>query len=78
MVGYIGIGSILMPNLVKQYGEYSTELFHNVWLICASASAVLTVIAVISIAPKDRKEFFGTGQSQKIGFKDYWDAIKNN
>ena len=78
MVGYIGIGSILMPNLVKQYGEYSTELFHNVWLICASASAVLTVIAIISIAPKDRKEFFGTGQAQKIGFKDYWDCIKNN
>ena len=78
MVGYIGVGSIVMPNLVKQYGEYSTELFHNVWLICASLSAVLTVIAVIAIAPKDRIEFFGTGKAQKVGFKDYWDCIKNN
>ena len=78
MVGYIGVGNILMPNFVKQYGEYSTELFHNIWMVCASASAILTVIAVIAIAPKDRKEFFGTGQVQKIGFKDYWDAIKNN
>ena len=79
MVGYIGVGSIIIPGYVKKYGTfYAPELFHDIWVICASASAILTVIAVISIAPKDRKEFFGTGQSQKVGFKDYWDAIKNN
>ena len=78
MVGYIGVGSVIMPNLVKQYGTYSTELFHNVWVLCAGLSAVLTVIAVIAIAPKDRKEVFGTGQAQTVGFKDYWDCIKNN
>ena len=79
MIGYIGIGSIAIPGLTKKYGTlYSTELFHDIWCICALASAVLTVIAVISIAPKDRIEFFGTGKVQKIGFKDYWDTIKNN
>ena len=79
MVGYIGVGSILIPNLTVKYGTvYSTELFHDIWVICALASAVLTVIAVISIAPKDRIEFFGTGKAQKVGFKDYWDCIKNN
>ena len=78
-VGYIGVGSIIIPGLTKKYGTlYSTELFHDIWVVCALASAVLTVIAVISIAPKDRREFFGTGQAQKIGFKDYWDTIKNN
>ena len=79
MVGYIGIGSIAIPGLTKKYGTlYSVDLFHDIWVICALASAVLTVIAVISIAPKDRIEFFGTGKVQKIGFKDYWDTIKNN
>ena len=79
MVGYIGVGSVAIPNLTKKYGTlYAAGLFHDIWVICALASAVLTVIAVISIAPKDRIEFFGTGQAQKVGFKDYWDAIKNN
>lgn len=32
------------------------------WLLTAVASAVCTVIAVISFAPKDREEFFGTGK----------------
>ena len=79
IVGYIGVGNIIIPGLVDKYGTtYSTELFHDIWMICALASAVLTVIAVIAIAPKDRREFFGTGQAQKIGFADYWDCIKNN
>ena len=79
MVGYIGIGSILIPQLTAKHGTvYSTALFHEIWMICALASAVLTVIAIIAIAPKDRKEFFGTGQAQTVGFKDYWDCIKNN
>lgn len=79
MVGYIGIGSVAIPNLTKKYGTlYATGLFHDIWLLCALASAVLTVIAVISIAPKDRSEFFGVTQNQKIGLKDYWDTLKNN
>ena len=79
MVGYIVIGSVAIPGLAKKYGTlYSVDLFHDIWVICALASAVLTVIAVIAIAPKDRIEFFGTGQVQKVGFKDYWDTIKNN
>ncbi len=44
----------------------------------AIMSAIFTVIAVISIAPKDRPEFFGTGKPIKVGLKDYWDTLKNN
>ena len=47
-------------------------------MITAILSAVFTVIAVISIAPKDRAEFFGTGKAVKVGLKDYWDTLKNN
>ena len=36
------------------------------------------MIAVTTITPKDRPEFFGTGKPAKVGLKDYWDTLKNN
>lgn len=78
--GYIGIGSILIPSLGRKYGGfYNADLFKDLWLIVAIVSAILTAIAVISIAPKDRAEFFGISKKpQKIGLKEYWDTLKNN
>ena len=65
--------------LAEKYGTfYSTELFHDVWLTVAIISAIFTAIAVISIAPKDRREYFGTGKAVRVGIKDYWDTLKNN
>ncbi len=78
--GYMGI-AVYVSTLAGKYGTmYSAELFHDLWVVCAIVSAVLTAIAVISIAPKDRPEFFGTGtgNTQKIGLKEYWDTLKNN
>ena len=66
----------LDPTGMNGYG--STEFFHAMWLFTAIASAIFTAIAVISIAPKDRAEFFGTGKAQKVGLKDYWEVLKNN
>ncbi len=74
-----GIVTPLVADKYEAVGGYSsTEFFHTMWLIAASVSAICTVIAVISIAPKDRSEFFGTGKPIKIGLKDYWDTLKNN
>ena len=77
--GYMGI-SVYVGILSEKYGTfYSAGLFHDLWIFCALISAVLTVIAVISIAPKDRPEFFGLAKTQeKIGLKEYWDTLKNN
>lgn len=66
-------------NLGTKYGTMeSTDLFHELWMLVAVCSAIFTAIAVISIAPKDRTEFFGTGQAVRVGLKDYWDTLKNN
>ena len=66
-------------NLGTKYGTMeSTDLFHELWMLVAVCSAIFTAIAVISIAPKDRTEFFGTGQAVRDGLKDYWDTLKNN
>lgn len=66
-------------SLVGKYGSfYEAGLFHEMWLTIAVVSAIFTAIAVISIAPKDRNEFFGTGKTVKVGLKDYWDTLKHN
>ena len=64
------------PTGMGGYG--STEFFHQIWLFTACVSALFTAIAVFSIAPKDRVEFFGTGAPVKVGLKDYWEVLKNN
>ena len=74
------IMAIVGGNLAAKHGSfYSTELFHELWLIVACVSALFTTIAVISIAPKDRSEFFGVGGGgDKITLRDYADCICHN
>ncbi len=61
-----------------QGGYGAAEWFHNMWLFTAIASGICTTIAVLSIAPKDRVEFFGTGKPVKVTLKDYWETLKGN
>lgn len=72
------MGMVAAKIAEKNGGFENAATFHELWLICAIMSAVFTVIAVISIAPKDRQEFFGTGKAVKVGLKDYWECIKHN
>lgn len=64
--------------LVPKFGGFNDQFFMTFWLITAPISAVFTVIAIFSIAGKDRSEYFGTGKVVKVGFKDYWDVLKHN
>ena len=72
--------AVVVANLGNKYGGFTNDpaIFHELWMMFASMSFIFMCIAVFSIAPKDRKEFFGTGAAQSIGFKDYWDTLKNN
>ncbi len=71
---------IVVANMAISYGGFTADpaLFHDLWLMFAGCSAVFCAIAVFAIAPKDRKEFFGTGKAQKVTFKDYFDTLKGN
>ena len=73
---------IIVPRIANSYndvgGYTSLEFFDTMWKMTAILSACFTLIAVISITPKDRSEFFGTGKPVKVGLKDYWDTLKNN
>ncbi len=72
--------AIVAANMATKYGGFTadTALYHDLWLMFAVSSAIFCAVAVFAIAPKDRSEFFGTGQAQKIGLKDYWDTLKGN
>lgn len=74
--------AIVAASVAAKYDPNSSYVtlgfFHEMWMIVAALSAVFTVIAVISIAPKDRVEFFGTGKPVLVTLKDYWDTLKNN
>lgn len=71
---------VVATNLAMKYGGFTNDpaLFHDLWVMAAIGSAICCAIAVISIAPKDRSEFFGTGAAQKVTFKDYWEVLKGN
>ena len=59
-------------------GFYEQTTWNTLWLLTACTSAIFTIIAVISISPKDNAKYFGTGAPQKVSFKDYWETIKGN
>lgn len=64
--------------LVPKHGGFNAAFFHEFWCYVAAASGILTCIAIYCISSKDRLEYFGTGKVVKIGFKDYWEVLKNN
>lgn len=80
------VTSVLVPkyNILDGAGKIATVAFYNsdfyvhLWIICAGASAVLAVLAIIGLWRKDRSEFYGTGEAQRLRLKDYWETIKNN
>ena len=80
---YVTIVFSLLPILftdvlMKKHGGFTVPYYQNVWFIVAPISLVLTLIAIFCLASKDVPENFGTGQQQKVGFKDYWDVLRNN
>ena len=78
----IGMGLIqfLAPILQKNLGGYNSPGFFNVMVpLAIGVSAILTVLAIIGIAEKDRPEFFGVGSKQeKVEIKEYIEIFKNN
>lgn len=68
----------LMPKYCGAAAFTTAAFFQELWLFCGIISAIAACMAVIALRRKDRTEFFGTGQAQKIGFKDYVDVISHN
>ena len=76
----MGLVQFLAPILQKSLGSYNSPRFFDVMVPLAIViSALLTLLAVIGIAEKDRPEYFGLGgQQEKVKLKDYAEILKNN
>lgn len=82
VASFIGMGlvQILAPVLQKKLGGYNSPAFFDVMVpVAIVLSALLTVLAIVGIAEKDRPEYFGLGgQQEKVALKDYVEILKNN
>lgn len=69
----MGLVQFLAPILEGKLGGYNSPGFFNVMIpLAIVVSAILTILAVIGIAEKDRPEFFGVGGKQeKVQLKEY-------
>lgn len=80
---YITIIFTLLPilftgYLVPKYGGFNEAFFFEAWCFVAPTAFFLTLLAIVSIAGKDREEYFGIGKPVRVGFRDYWEVLKNN
>lgn len=65
--------------LIPKYGGYTNKaLYHEFALFVISISAICTVLAVIGIWNKDRKEFYEESEGRKVTIKDYMDVLAHN
>ncbi|WP_227937745.1 MFS transporter [Alkalihalobacillus deserti] len=74
-LGQIFIASVL----VAKHGGFSEALFSELKYYAIIISAIFTILAVIAIKPKDRKEYYGLADNNvKTRFRDYWPVLKGN
>ncbi len=76
----MGLVQFLAPILQNRLGGYNSPSFFDVMVpLAIFVSAVLTLLAVIGIAEKDRPEYFGLGGKQeKVAIRDYVEILRNN
>lgn len=77
---FTGMQMYVASYLVPKHGGFGNILlYHELITLVIIGSAILTVLAVYGIWPKDRTEFFGLGnKSVEVKFRDYWPVLKGN
>ncbi|WP_231889870.1 MFS transporter [Oceanobacillus sp. Castelsardo] len=65
--------------LVGKHGDFTLSLFKELNMYAIILSGIFTILAIIAIWEKDRKEFFGLAdQTVETRFRDYWPVLKGN
>ncbi len=57
---------------------YNPEMWQHFQLVIAAMAACFACLAIIGLWRKDRTKYFGTGQTVKVGFRDYIDVLTHN
>lgn len=76
----MGLVQVLAPFLQKKLGGYNSASFYDFMVpLCIIVSFVLTILAIIGIAGKDKPEYWGVNKKQeKIKLKEYIDVFVKN
>ncbi len=81
-IGIISLGQVFVSNYLvpKHHNEFNMGFFSELVTIVCILSFVLTLLAMIGIAKKDRLEHFGLGKEtvETRSFKEYWSILKAN
>ncbi len=81
-IGVFTIGQYVISNILvpRNLNEFNLTFFRELIFIVMSLSAVYTILAVIGISRKDKKEFWGLGEGsvETKTLKDYLSVIKGN
>jgi len=65
--------------LIKKHGDFNMGLFTELNTLAIILAGVFTVLAVIGISSKDKKEYFGLAENTvKTKFSDFWPLLKGN
>lgn len=65
--------------LIKKHGDFNMGLFTELNTLAIILAGVFTVLAVIGISSKDKKEYFGLAEDTvKTKFSDFWPLLKGN
>lgn len=72
------ITNFLMPRNGGADAFSNRTFFMELWAIGAFLSFFFAILAIIGIWRKDKTEYFGTGKSQKITIRDYWEVLRKN
>jgi Na+/melibiose symporter-like transporter len=65
--------------LIKKHGNFNMGLFTELNTLAIILAGVFTVLAVIGISSKDKKEFYGLAEETvKTKFSDYWPLLRGN
>ena len=76
----MGLVQFLAPILQKGLGGYNSTGFYDFMIpLCIIISFIMTILAVIGIAEKDRPEYWGIGGKQeKVKISEYVAILKDN
>lgn len=76
---FVGMQIVVASYLVPKYGGFEMGLFSELNTYTIIASGIFTLLAVVGIWEKDRKEFFGLAEKTvQTNFRDYWPILKGN
>lgn len=79
-IGIFTGGQIFVASyLMEKHGGFNLALFTELNSYAIILAGICTVLAIIGIWEKDRKEYFGLADNTvKTRFRDYWPVLKGN